>query len=230
MGLLTEIISLIKGYFHNLKVKPRTIVIKDNQGNYFSNEKILVNQDFVIDVKNSRLWKGVVVHHSATTDQVTYDWDAIRKYHMSWRYKDRVIAEPEARRLIAAGVKGVLAPWRDVAYNFGEELVGDSYKYCLGRSLSDTGSHCVGYNQKYIGIVLIGNYDSIAPLDIQYELLINLIKKLMTFFKFPAENVIGHWETFIKLGQAKTKEEAWIKFKTCPGKLCSMDRIRNALK
>jgi len=116
-----------------------------------------------------------------------------------------------------------------VVHNCGLELVGDGYVYCLGRPLSWDGGHTKGFNRTHIGICVVGNYDSQEPTQTQITLLVNLINFLKEYYKFKADDVIGHWESFIMLGVAKTKEEAWSKHKTCPGKMFPIELIRSKL-
>lgn len=135
----------------------------------------------------------IIVHHSLTEDSETLSWPAIRKYHKN---------------------KG----WRDVGYHFGIELVGDRHEIIVGRSMLDSGAHCLeeGMNYKSIGICVVGNYDDDAPPLEAWKLLIKLIKDLMVIFTIPVENVRGHRE--------------FARYKSCPGKKFNMNLVREALK
>jgi hypothetical protein len=48
----------------------------------------------------------LIIHHSATKDGGTNDWDAIRRYHMSWRYQGKILTPKEGEELLNKGVKG----------------------------------------------------------------------------------------------------------------------------
>ena len=114
------------------------------------------------------------------------------------------------------------------------EKIQDQWYYVLGRPLSMPGAHSgtkvsTLYNKTGIGICLVGNYDNTPPLSVALNMLKDVVKKLMNFYNIVRENVIGHWEVFIRLGLAKTKEEAWNKYKTCPGKLFDLDSFRREL-
>ena len=50
-----------------------------------------------INIKNSKEWRYILIHHSATVDGDVNDWDAIKKYHMSWRYQGNIITEKKAK-------------------------------------------------------------------------------------------------------------------------------------
>lgn len=50
--------------------------------------------------------------------------------------------------------------WSDIGYNF---LVGEDGNVYEGRGWAKTGAHTKGYNNKSIGICIIGNYDSEYP-------------------------------------------------------------------
>ena len=190
-------------------------------------EKVPVNQPLALDFSKARPFKGIVIHHSATPDGKAYEWDAIRKYHMSWRYEDEAITEAQAKVLIAKKVEGVIPPFRAIGYHAGIELAGDSYVYCVGRTLRDAGAAAKGFNDTHVQICLVGSYDASSPTVMQIDLLKKLIRFLMTNIKTIKEDeIIGHWETFIKLGLVKTKEEAWAKKKTCPGKSFPLESLR----
>ncbi len=95
-----------------------------------------------IDPKNSRPWKGLVWHCSATPDQVSRDWPAIVRYHKSFRVDYTPCSEAEFnRRLKAREGKVFCRPWRDVAYHGGTELVNGEPVFHWGRPLTMIGAH-----------------------------------------------------------------------------------------
>lgn len=173
-----------------------------------------------------RDWEYIVIHHSASSDGKTYDWEAIRKYHMSYRYLGDSITKDLAEHLQQSGVKGVIPPWRDIAYNFGIEKVHYGYTFLKGRPLSDIGAHAgtdvsKKFNEEGIGICLVGNYDIIALTELQRQMLKELVLVLMDMFGIPATKVIGHKEVYPLLNIPIEK--------TCPGKLFDMQDFRNTL-
>lgn len=134
----------------------------------------------------------VTIHHSFSPDNNQwYDWYSIDKYHK------------------------VDKGWNEIGYHFGLELVNGVYRICLGRSLSMPGAHCVGMNERAIGICAVGNYDVMEPSCIQYWLLASLCRDLIRDFNIPIENIEPH---------SKYSPE-----KTCPGTKFSMDRLKEVV-
>jgi N-acetyl-anhydromuramyl-L-alanine amidase AmpD len=155
-------------------------------------------------------WRAIVIHHSATEDGRAFDSQAIRQYHIKEN------------------------GWQEIGYHLLIERVEDEWYYVLGRPLTMAGAHAgtktsVLYNKIGIGICLVGNYDTVPPEQKALDMLYGVVKKLMDYYNISRENVIGHWEVFIRLGLAKTKEEAWTKYKTCPGKKFDLDAFRRML-
>jgi len=161
-------------------------------------------------IVKDRQWNAIVIHHSATKDGQTFDSQSIRDYHIK--------------------VQG----WQEIGYHLLIEKIQDEWYYVLGRPLTMSGAHAgtkssVLYNKIGIGICLVGNYDKETPNQETLAMLKNVVKKLMDFYNIIRDNVIGHWEVFIRLGLAKTKEEAWAKYKTCPGKMFDLNNFRGEL-
>ena len=146
-------------------------------------------------------WKGIVLHHSETTDSGTQDWSGIRKYHME--------------------VKG----WRDIGYHFGIEVADGQIVLQKGRSLTIPGAHCKGLNHTHLGICMVGNYNTHTLETDKSIILINLLDELITEFSIKINDIIGHWESYIILGQASSQIEAQ-KIKTCPGLMFDMPALR----
>lgn len=139
----------------------------------------------------------IVIHHSLTEDGKTVSWQAIRDYHVN------------------------VQKWSDVGYHYGIELVNDRYEIFKGRMDTESGAHCIGFNDKSIGICCVGNYDTYAPDSNMVKTLISLVRSLMGIYGIPASRVIGHWESYGLRG--KTIE------KTCPGNKLSMWSLRRTL-
>ena len=187
-----------------------------------------------IDFTNARVWTYIVMHHSYSPDSANInDWEGIRKYHTSWRFSGNTITEQKARELIKQGEQGVEAPWPTIGYHFGveedrkENPLGE-YVYRLGCSLARTGYHTKGFNEKAIGICLVGNYggnfdgkDGREPTEVQIIMLEKLVKYLMWKFQIPASRVLGHRETYKMLDKPQEK--------TCPGTHFDMLKFRQGL-
>jgi N-acetyl-anhydromuramyl-L-alanine amidase AmpD len=159
-------------------------------------------------VKNG--WRAIVIHHSATKDGRAFDSQAIRQYHIKEN------------------------GWQEIGYHLLIEKVEDEWYYVLGRPLSMSGAHSgtktsVLYNKIGIGICVVGCYDETPPEQRALDMLREIVKKLMGYYNISRENVIGHWEVFVRLGLARTKEAAWVKYKTCPGKKFDLDAFRRTL-
>jgi N-acetylmuramoyl-L-alanine amidase len=104
----------------------------------------------------ARTWTHVVWHHSATIDQRTYDWGAIKRYHIE--------------------DKG----WSDIGYHFGIERVEGALQVNVGRPLSKVGAHTVGMNEKAIGVCVVGNFDVKSPDAETVEMMVKLGREIMS--------------------------------------------------
>lgn len=185
--------------------------------------------DLEIPMKDSRLWKGIVVHHSASPDGVNRDWDGIIKYHTSYRADFEIVSKEEFERRLAAHKGEVLEkPWRAVGYHMATEFVNGDPVFHWGRPLSMVGAHAgvAGvsnkYNEEFLGFVCIGNFDAISPDPKLWDFNLLVFRAFMEAFKISADNIIGHREVFDRLNVPRQK--------TCPGKCFSMDRLRGELR
>lgn len=83
--------------------------------------------------------------------------------------------------------------WAGIGYHYVIDLDGTVEK---GRDESKAGAHCVGYNNKSLGICYIGGLakDGEAPkdtrTDAQKAALIKLLKELKA--KYPNAKIVGH--------------------------------------
>lgn len=161
-------------------------------------------------------WKSIIIHHSATDDDnELQDWDGIKKFHTSWRLGGKIISKAEGKKLLSEG-KPVLKPWADIGYHWGLELINNKLVFQRGRSLTQSGAHCIGMNNQSIGICCVGNFDKCQPSEAMYfncaQLCCLMIKQ------FPA---ITPWEIY------PHKKFA---IKTCPGVLFDMSRLIKYVK
>lgn len=158
------------------------------------------------------VWTSIIIHHSDTKDDAALqEWDGIRRFHMSWRFDGETITRERAKELIAAGKKGVLAPWRDIGYHWGIESVKGSIVFQRGRQMTMAGAHCEGMNSTAVGICCVGDFDRERPSDSVYYNCASLCANIMKLY--PA---ITPWTIY-----------PHHKFspKTCPGNLFDMDRL-----
>lgn len=163
----------------------------------------------------------IIIHHSASIDGVTRDWDAIRKYHMSYRHQGNIISKERYEELRDAGKLGLETPWSDVGYHFGIEEVDGKVVVHNGRPVGEIGAHCVGFNSKSIGICFVGNYDKEPPSSDKLFFGVSLCRQLMKQFRIPRDQVIGHRESYPLLKGPVVK--------TCPGSAFDMDAFRQRL-
>jgi hypothetical protein len=184
--------------------------------------------DIVIDVAGSRPWKGIVWHHSATADGATRDWDAIRRFHTSYRVDGRIVPEAEYRRRLAEGSgKSFQPPWKDIGYHGGTERVGGVISFHWGRALSQIGAHAGVqgasnlFNTEYLGLCAVGDFDKALPDPEHREFNLRLTRAFMEAFRIPASHVIGHREVFDRLGVPRQK--------SCPGRFWDMAQFRSDL-
>jgi hypothetical protein len=125
-------------------------------------------------------WTGYLIHHSAVSDDlVLSDFEAIRKYHMSWRHEGNAITEEQAKALISAGHSDVLAPSRDIGYHKVTESVKGKYTTQSGRPLWCRGAHEPAVNSAYLGHCFVGNFDKERPSPYMYDEGAKEISRLM---------------------------------------------------
>lgn len=139
----------------------------------------------------------IIIHHSLTEDNKTVSWQAIKEYHTK------------------------VLGYKDIAYHYGIELISNDYQIFKGRMDNEDGAHCLGFNDKSIGICVVGNYDHTSPNPAQLSLLKKLVLSLMETYQIPSMCVYGHWETY---GLRKVNIE-----KSCPGNAFSMFSFRKSL-
>lgn len=161
--------------------------------------------------------KYIIIHHSATKDGQTVDWEAITRYHTSWRYNGQIISALKAEELINKGVKGVESPWRDIGYHWGIEIVNNEVVVMQGRPETMAGAHTTqqGMNSKSLGICVVGNYDLVAPSDDVMLALANLCAKKLIQYGLTIDRIKAHRDYANK---------------TCPGKLFDMNKLREMVK
>lgn len=139
----------------------------------------------------------IILHHSSTPDGVTRNWDAIRKFHMEERH------------------------WNDIGYNLGIENVNGKITLLEGRKIGEVGAHALGFNANSVGICLVGNYDIDPPSEDRLLCLSSVCRDIQREFGVRRDQVIGHRETFVKLGTAVQK--------SCPGAMFDLDAFRKRL-
>src|SRR5688572_30035149 len=128
-------------------------------------------------------WKWIVVHHSATP------------VGGAGRFNKEHVA------------KG----WDELGYHFvignGTDTANGGIEVGSRWPKQKQGAHCKTpnneFNDRGIGICLVGNFDQSRPTDAQLKSLAKLVAHLQKTYRIPAERIIGH-------GDAKATE--------CPGR------------
>ncbi len=131
-----------------------------------------------------------MLHHSLTEDGKTVSWQAIRKYHIEEK------------------------KWDDIGYHFGIELINDTYEILMGRPLDQEGAHCIGMNERALGICLVGNFDLAPPPEKQWRAAIILVRGLSRLLNIPFTCVVAHRDYAPK---------------TCPGRNFDLEKFRREL-
>lgn len=165
----------------------------------------------------------IVIHHSATKDGKGNDWEAIRKYHMSWRVEFTPVTKEVYDEAVRAGKPHCEAADRDIGYNLGVEEDGGKVVVKYGRMFNIPGAHTkeCSMNRNSVGICCVGNFDKAAPSKAHWDVTVELTKAVMKHFNIPASNVHGHREVYDMAGVPRKK--------TCPGSLWDMGAFRKAL-
>jgi N-acetyl-anhydromuramyl-L-alanine amidase AmpD len=146
----------------------------------------------------------IILHHSFTKDGEKKDWDAIREYHIKTN------------------------GWNDIGYHYGIELYDGRLTIMVGRRESLAGAHTkeLGMNSRSIGICVVGNYDEAPPPLANLDLLAYLCVRIMRDYGITPDRVIGHRDVGLMAGFDWKKGQ----YKTCPGRLFSVDAFRKMLK
>lgn len=169
--------------------------------------------------------RWIVLHHSFSADGDTRNWDAIRKYHMSYRYKGEIINFDQYLAYLHANqLEGLEKPWMNIGYHFGIENVNGKLEVLPGREIGEIGAHAHGFNDKSIGICLVGNYDLDPPSEDRLFTLASLCRQLQIEFGISRDQVIGHRETYGRLDPPQPVA------KTCPGSQFNLETFRARLR
>ena len=114
--------------------------------------------------------QGIIVHHSATTDQDVLDFPAVVRYHVE--------------------VNG----WSDIGYHAVVERTKRGVVCIYGRPLDQYGAHAKGFND-YLGLCFIGSYDQLPPPGIVVqEALKRVVVPWCRMYRFTASQIRGHRE------------------------------------
>lgn len=130
----------------------------------------------------------IVLHHSATKDGAVRDFDAILREHLARGYKD-------------------------IGYHYVIEKVNGKYIVIPGRAEHDVGAHCINRNVDGIGICLVGNYEIDTPTEMQYKIIADLCKDIMS--RHPIKEIGRHRD---------------YNATACPGKNFNIERVKQLIR
>lgn len=112
--------------------------------------------------------KKLIIHHSATEDGSTNDFNAIKQYHITTN------------------------GWKDIGYHFVIENQKGQIVTLKGRSETTTGAHTLGMNGSSLGICVVGNYDRNTPSEDRMRALVDLCITLCKKYKLRASDIEPH--------------------------------------
>jgi N-acetyl-anhydromuramyl-L-alanine amidase AmpD len=122
--------------------------------------------------------KYILVHHTAGTakdkmaDTSDHTFEIVDNWH---------------KELWNATTKSNLGHY--IGYHYFIEKDG---KLTQGRSKDEIGAHCIGYNDKSIGICLAGNFDLTLPTEKQENTLKELLTNLVNQYNIKLYNIVPH--------------------------------------
>ncbi|MBM3252937.1 MAG: LysM peptidoglycan-binding domain-containing protein [Candidatus Omnitrophica bacterium] len=146
----------------------------------------------VIPLYPSKKWKYIVIHHSATDEGSSLDFD---KFHQG---------------------KG----WEGIGYHFvidnGTKEKQDGQIEVSPRWLKqENGSHCKAgdMNERAIGICLVGNFNKERLSDKQMGSLVYLVNLLKRQYRIPVRNILGHGQVRGAKTECPGRNFPWGQFK-----------------
>lgn len=160
--------------------------------------------EYIQKFEGGRAWKYIIIHHSATVDGRTNDWQAIKAWHTG------KIGSPDPKSPNFNPY--IEKPDRDIGYHFGIEYIDGKLTPLIGRGLDLPGAHCVGRNGDGIGICVVGNYDYQSPGHDQLFLLGSICRELMRKYG---------------IGEFRIEPHRNFAQKTCPGRMFNMEKLKN---
>lgn len=160
----------------------------------------------------------IVLHHSATKDSETVSFDDIERFHTSWRFEGVEITPEEAKQFIAEG-ESPTPPWQDIGYHYAVENIDGSYYAVVGRPEFRDGAAVKegNINRRGLHVVCIGDFDKVEPEAAMLEVLVKRILIPLCI----RHNI--SWDAIVPHSQ-------FAPYKTCPGKLFPLARVRAMVK
>jgi hypothetical protein len=112
----------------------------------------------------------IVLHHSGTDDGPEVNWVGIWKYHVEHN------------------------GWLSIGYHGGCEKMGDQYVGVFGRSWFWDGAHTFGYNDRALGLCMVGNFMLAAPTPDQLKKAAEICATWMRVFNIAVNQIFMHKE------------------------------------
>jgi hypothetical protein len=144
----------------------------------------------------ARDWSAIVLHHSGTARGGAESFDA---HHRRER------------------------GWRSLGYHFvignGTETPDGAIQAGPRWQRQEAGAHAASseYNQRGIGVCLVGNFETGRPTEAQLEATVLLLRALVRRFGISKERILGHRE--VREGGSTA----------CPGRFFPMEELRRVL-
>jgi hypothetical protein len=110
----------------------------------------------------------IIIHASATQDDPTFSWGAIRRWHIDHNR------------------------WIDIGYNAGCELVGNHYEVMNGRPWELDGAHCIGQNSQSLGFCLVGDFSNNPPPAGQLLASVQFLREWLRLYGIPRSEIYPH--------------------------------------
>jgi hypothetical protein len=133
-------------------------------------------------------WEALIIHHTASSQNTKLE--TIRRWH-----KER--------------------GWQDVGYHYVMEIHNGRGVLKIGRPDTQPGAHTVGWNNKAIGLVVVGNYDTETIGERLYMDILAAVVHICLKYSIPADKIFGHRD------KAST---------ACPGKHFPLAKLREEVK
>ena len=143
----------------------------------------------------NRTWRYVVIHHTATSGGSV---ESIHREHL---------------KRTTGGQR-----WLGIGYHFvvgnGQGMADGAIEPTFRWRQQLQGAHAgvEAYNQRGIGVALVGDFSKTRPTAAQLAAVRQLVTALRTEFRVPANRIVGHRD---------------IKSTACPGKNFSLSALRN---
>lgn len=112
----------------------------------------------------------LVIHHTLTADSAqTMSWDAIRRVHREWG-------------------------WRDIGYHLGIERIEETWQALVGRppDAKAAAAYQDGMNRKGFHVAFTGNFDEYPPPQDMLDFAAPILAGYCEVFGIPLARVIGH--------------------------------------